>query len=176
MSWKSKYKQLLNHGLRGLEIFMGDPSKSGDTGLEEHLTGHFLEDIYVINQYMYTTASTNYPADPTFQAMFIDGLIEKKLGEYLISRLPKSYYYLVIDIENNEIVDSRLPKPGGDYLLNETFNEFNEYQTNAYMLYEIPEFVDSSLIKHLYKIIIEDSVHKRRTLYGKILEILEETN
>jgi hypothetical protein len=182
-----EYETLLDYGLSNLEDYIVNSEASGPTGIEKHLVGRYLSDIMTLNEYMYTTASTNYPNDPKFQPMFIVGLMYKPYAFRLIqmlskrertsgsSRSPSDYYFLVASVGPRKyglgkILGYNLPPQiqRGPYLLSDGLGIFQE---DSYSDYEIPDFVSPFLRANLCYIIIEDSVKERRTLYDSLVKM-----
>ncbi len=182
MEQTNSYYSLLSYGHKILREFKEHIAKckeeedfdpehgnylSGPTGLEyPTLDDNYFQDICNINNFIFTVASTNYPSDPTFQNMFIEGIGTKEIVFKLVKLLPKSYYYLVKDMDTNEILKHHLPPLGPDLILAE------ESVINCPAYTELPSFVGKTLRKKLCNIIIEDSIMERRTLYKKLFSYL----
>jgi hypothetical protein len=83
----STYAQLLTYGYNNLYRLDVDnlDTEENITGIEESLFDEpkFYAQILELNRYVYTTASTNYPTNPDFQAMFVSGYMLKSQGEKL---------------------------------------------------------------------------------------------
>jgi hypothetical protein len=72
--------------------------KYGKSGsIEGSLKGSYSGDIYEINHYLYTTASSNVPDDPTFQPMFLTFIAPQNRIMQLLDELenmaPGRYQY-----------------------------------------------------------------------------------
>ena len=59
----------------------------------------YHKQLVELNNYMFTTASTNYPDDPTLQAMFVTGLLKKNTAIELARCLTYSkLHYMIQDV------------------------------------------------------------------------------
>lgn len=73
------YQELLIQGQHLLSSSLKDNDSKNVTGLEPSLVGSYLDQLIKLNYYLFTDASTNYPADPFFQPMILKGWIHKDL-------------------------------------------------------------------------------------------------
>ncbi len=89
------FQDLLCRGRQRLEEHIDDVAESertpGDTGITfdtgSHEACQFAREMVAINRFMYTTASTNYPEDPKFQAMFVSGFMPLTHALAILPRL-----------------------------------------------------------------------------------------
>lgn len=88
-----------------------DPFNHGKTGINPDLIGEFLDQMIELNKYMYTTASTNNPYNLAFQAMFVDGYVERQmLTDKFISELrDRNLSYFIRNFKTGEIVKYKAP-------------------------------------------------------------------
>ena len=97
----NSYIKILERGRNHLLRFKEDKEYSGITGIEESLVQPYLNQIIELNNYIYTTASTNYP-DEFIQPMFICGAIHKSLitKEFLEELNKNKYSYWICSYVN----------------------------------------------------------------------------
>lgn len=68
------------------------------TGIEAHLTGVYYAQVLQLNNYIFTTSSTNYPNDVKFQPMFLGFYTKKSIAEKIFKHLINNKYnYYVYD-------------------------------------------------------------------------------
>ena len=177
------YEQLLESGRRNLRNYI-ETMDGGPTGIEESLQGDFLAQIIELNNYMFTTASTNYPDRiPNFQPFFIDAIIDtkllNKLLDYIQEHYPNRFNFLIQTpaISNyKRNITLRVKKeiwdlPGTDYLINkEDLN--NLIETKLEYNFEIPEEATFELRQTLSSLTIEDTDPESKMLYLILLEAL----
>ena len=60
--FSERYENLLNYGRNSILEFV-ESGTPGETAIEPSLVGKFLDQIYNLNKYVFTTASTNYPGE-----------------------------------------------------------------------------------------------------------------
>lgn len=89
-------KSLIQHSIAPLS------RQENITGIEESLTGKWLNQILNLNYYVYTTASTNYPGEQ-FQAFFVVFNAPEKLCDAIVEYLdPFKYAYAIKRLKYDE--------------------------------------------------------------------------
>ncbi len=145
-----------------------------DTGIEPCLTGVYFDQILKLNDYIYTTSSTNEPADATFQAMFIGFYAPKSVAEAICKHVvDKDYLYILYDEANKSI--SRVCTSG----CNDPESIVDEAKVMADMggdVGEFPDTLDAATLfdgpDRLVYVTIEDLVQERRDLYQVLAAFL----
>jgi len=115
-SWVA-YQSLLQHARDELEIFCQSDRYIGKTGFDPSLVEPYLTQIIKLNNWIFTDASTNDPADEMFQAMFVSGVIHQSLVKKLVAFLKKTNYSFVFYSCNNHqitLIDSQVCSDGVD--------------------------------------------------------------
>lgn len=168
LSDSMKYKTFLYEGFLRLKKHREGKLNKEDniSGIEDELNGEYLDQMIDLNRFMNSTASTNYPSDPSFQNMFIDFNIDKgtalKLAEYLNKM--EDIFYVIINPVDKDVICKFRP---------EESIVFDFIQTIDYDL-EVPEKKQWMEDLPLVKMTVEDVKQKRRTLYEVLLEIFKE--
>lgn len=159
------WEDLLSYGRGLLSSFEKGllSNKANVTGIEDHiLQSDYLMQLLRLNNYMFTTGSTNEP-DALFQPMWIEGYLHREDALALTKILRQmGIYYVVQDpITSNNIAiytgpDANLlnPKDLGEILVGQVGALPREIEDNVAEI--MPEFVG---------MIIEDPVLERKTLY-----------
>lgn len=93
LSFPSEYDQLLASGKRELSGDLGRSSTGADY---RALFGRYLKEMISLNDYISTSASTNFTYDKYLQAMYITGFIHKSLvtDEFMKFLQSKNYSYV----------------------------------------------------------------------------------
>jgi hypothetical protein len=101
----------LANARHALILHKEDPFNAGKTGIEPSLIGEFLNQMIELNKFIYTVASTNNPYNLVFQAMFIDGYVERsKLTDKFISALQeRELSYFIRNFSTGEIIKYKPP-------------------------------------------------------------------
>lgn len=170
MEWS--YSDLLAYGRELLIKFAEDQLSDQDniTGLEE-LPLRYLLDMYVLNYYMFTTGSTNFP-ERLFEPMWITGYLPLHLTRPLTTYLKANgIYYIIQDELAKEVLDTYILPDAS--LLN---------PKNLSLIIPFGGLMPDQLlpqIEHLFyasdplvAITIEDPILERRTLYTKLIDFL----
>ena len=172
------YKKMVKRGKERLMKFKKGILKDEEnlTGIEESLVDEYLDIMIKINDYVYTTSSTNSPDNPDFQEMFIQFTAPKSMMMKIKDEIEKNpdYYYLIQIPKTSRIIAS--------YNTNDKNALIPEIAANPG---DLPEMIETDLDKEddvevLYDIedswgsmIIDDPVQKRRDLYDVLLKILK---
>jgi hypothetical protein len=126
---KCEYKKLLKKGLNNINI-------GNDASLEDHLLSNEddLNNIKMINNYVYTTYSTNN-GDKTYS---LDLFILNKYSQLLISKLISKNYWFVCKDNNKLFIN-----------VDNTYNN-NKYKDSLTIKRENSLFLDKNYWKELY--------------------------
>ena len=114
---KRKYEQDLNKVIQNIETYSDLLSfgqkviegKFNITGLEEETinSGKYYDQLKAINKYMFTTGSTNLPEDPTFQPMFLEGILLKSSALKLANCAREyGFNFIIQKVPKGKIIDS----------------------------------------------------------------------
>jgi hypothetical protein len=177
------FEELLELGHYNLSTFPNLDDTNNITGIEDSLVEPYLSQMKLINKFIYTVASTNYPnALPFFQPFFVEGVCRLSDARKLCKKLTHEYIWVVYQDpitgkyydRSNEVtlwemahVGSPLDSSSRMYLLSECLNE----KVN-FLGCEVLKYTDHKLFRDnddpLVGIIIEDSCPSRKDLYEKI--------
>ena len=166
------FKELLKSGRDDLLEFKrtGNP---GENGIEDSLTGKYFDQILELNNYIYTTASTNYPYDDTFQPMFLEFYIMRSNALKLINQIRgnKQYNFIMCDYSKNEYEYQFMPSCE-DCLITEDMIKSLAHSDLSDNIF--PRVYSLLRDEHnpIVQMTIEDINMKDRTLYDKILKFL----
>lgn len=149
------------------------------TGFETSLRGRWLDLIIDLNKYILTTASTNYPDDPSFQIMFLSFYTTREIADNLAQSIVATdeyYIYVIQDQRRNELVydlqryDCNEKDNSVVCSEIETYKEGDPY-LDYYGRYNLreEEYIENELVY----MTIEDVMLPRRNLYDVTLRILE---
>lgn len=162
------YKTFIYEGVKRLKKHEEGCLNDEDniSGIEDCLKGKYLDQMINLNNYINTTASTNYPSDPTFQAMFVDFNIDAKTAFNLATYLNpmEDIFYIMLNPVDKTILTKFRPE---DSIV------FDAVQSLDYEL-EVPEKKKWMEDLPLVKMLVEDTNQKRRTLYKVLLTFFEE--
>lgn len=148
------------------------------TGIEESLAGEYFDQIVRLNNYVYTTGSTNNPGTG-FQSFWIDLFAPAEVCELIISNLsPTEYSYsyqrassLVLTDEGEELARHLVREDDGSHLFG-----LKTGFADSYLADQLPDSIReqySDLIPSLFFLTIDDAISTRDTLYQTLLDILE---
>lgn len=100
------YNDLLTLGTQNLLLFRNNnPSDVNITGIEDSLTGKYLDQIIRLNEYVYTTSSTNDPGK-LFQAFFVGFQAPLSICNAIAQNLIQDRYGY--SIKQLQIIDNQL--------------------------------------------------------------------
>jgi hypothetical protein len=150
-----------------------------DTGIENHLTGKYLDQILQLNDFIYTTASTNYPADSSFQqvagpnsglqaglqvqSMFVDFYAPQSLCMTLCTHLhSKRLTYFIYDEKAEKVVGANREVADTSLLGGEAINQFPDNLLPAFGCL----FAQDDPLVYMT---VEDPKQDCRTLYEEVL-------
>lgn len=180
----TSFEDLLEHGRKQLLDFRENPDSDNSTGIEDSLVEPYLSQMIEMNNYIYTTASTNYPAAlPFFQPFFLEGVTRLSTAKRLYQKLSDKYYWVLAqdlltgdfpivaphELYSWDIAQSKdVTQADSQYLISDFFFAENEpYILGA----EVLQYTDESVFKgedRVVGIIIEDSCNCRKDLYRDI--------
>lgn len=177
------FDSLLASGREQLERFRQDDTTDTATGVEESLSGHFMDEMIEMNDNIYTVASTNNPgALPFFQPFFIEGVCRLSLARKLKRYLTPKYCWVVYQNpltgeyydRSDEIELWDMPRLGSPYDRNSPYLLADLLVDSSSLGEEVLDYVDRELFMAdkpdpLVGIFIEDSCACRKDLYRNII-------
>ena len=96
-------------------LSLGKRVLSGELGLITGLEQETIESIKFYNQlkdiseFMFTTGSTNYPDDPTFQPMFLEGLLRKSNALKLADcARDYNFNFIIQELPRGKVIDKQI--------------------------------------------------------------------
>jgi|SRR3989344_1359964 len=116
-----------------------------------------------INNYIYTQASTNYPYDPSFQSMFIQGCVDETIIEKLNSKLLNTNYIYIICNSAGKMWVNNLDKSDDQGFI-------HEYK---YVISQPAGIDKKTWANTLADVYIEDPIQTNRDLYKNLIEIFK---
>lgn len=171
------YQDLLQYGKSFLTYFHDHRKElcgnnhlmDSPTGIEPSLYQEIwpIKQMIEINNYMYTTSSTNCPYNQSYQTMFIEGYIEDKYIEKLNDELKKTpYVYKIINSASQvmckDLAKSKLYEGHMDML-----------KANKWIVNQPYGILKKPWVQTLACVYIEDPVQSNRNLYKNLIDILK---
>lgn len=160
--------------------------RRGITNINQYLTGQYLEQIRILNEYIFTVTSTHNPANE-LENMYLGFYTKTSIATALAKYIDGDAYYnyILYNDVTDDLVDNYIDHEDKSSLLKlcmDCYNNGKKILTRGYQNLVgdqlIPEI--SSKVKHLFLeddpviyMIVEDMKDKRRTLYYIIQNFFE---